>query len=240
MHPCLFIDAPLMPYAQGLGLMRGLAAARRSGRVDDALILTAHPPVITLGRRGGTGDLLFPEAELAARGVAVERVERGGLVTAHGPGQLMVYPVMHLPSLGLGVAEFVHRLEEAALGVCAAVGVEAGRRQDHPGLWVGERKIASLGLAVSRGVTTHGLALYNRPEPELFSLINPCGLAPGAITSLAELRGRPVEDTRLRRLMAQGLARTLELEMKPWPLARALEESGYHDQAATQATLAQA
>ncbi len=238
MHDCSLIEAPLLPYLQALDLLRGLAAARQAGAIGEALILASHPPVITLGRRGDEKDLLLPIKQISNRGVAVERVERGGLVTVHGPGQLMVYPVMHLPSLGLGVAAMVRSLEQAGLAVCAQLGVAAGRREDHPGLWVGDQKIASIGLAVKRGVTLHGMALYNRPEPELFGLINPCGLGSQQITSLAQQLGRPEEETKLRRLMAEKMAHELSLSYSTWRLEQALEESRRHDTTACQTALA--
>jgi lipoate-protein ligase B len=231
MHDCTLIKAPLLPYAQALSLLRGLAAARQAGAIGETLVLASHPPVITLGRRADEADLLLPIGQVTSQGVAVERVERGGLVTAHGPGQLMVYPVMHLPSLGLGVAAMVHSLERAGIRVCAALNVSASRREDHPGLWVGEQKIASIGLAVKRGVTLHGMALYNRPEPELFGLINPCGLGSGCITSLAQEMNQAADDNRLRQLMAQSLANELDLSYTPWTLDQALEAIRGHGSA---------
>jgi len=226
MPDCALIDVPLLPYAEGLSLLRGLNAARQAGSVGEVLVLTSHPPVITLGRRGQEEDLLLPLDRIASQGVAVERVERGGLVTAHGPGQLMVYPVMHLPSLGLGVADMVGCLERAGVAVCAELGVTAACRKDHPGLWVGEQKVASIGLAVKHGVTMHGMALYNLPEPDLFGMINPCGLDANRITSLTQELGRPVDDSRLRGLMARLLAVELDLAYSAWSLEQALEAAG--------------
>lgn len=238
MLDCALIEAPMLPYPLTLKLLRGLNTARQAGAIQETLVLTSHPPVITLGRRGDEKDLLLPVEQIAGQGVTVERVERGGLVTAHGPGQLMVYPVMHLPSLGLGVAGMVRCLESAGIAVCAELGVTAGRRTGHPGLWVGERKIASIGLAVKRGVTLHGMALYNRPEPRLFALINPCGLDAGNITSLTQELGQPAQDQKLRGLMAQCLAHELNLSYSPWPLGRAWEAIRPHEKAAAQTALA--
>lgn len=238
MPGCALIDVPLLPYAKALSLLRGLNAARRSDSIGETLVLTSHQPVITLGRRGEENDLLLPMERITSQGVAVERVERGGLVTAHGPGQLMVYPVMHLPSLGLGVAGMVASLERAGISVCAELGVEAARREDHPGLWVDGRKIASIGLAVKLGVTLHGMALYNRPEPDLFGLINPCGLASGQITSLAQERGGPIEDSRLRGLMTHCLADELDLTYSSWTLDQALETIREHEAKSPKTALA--
>jgi lipoyl(octanoyl) transferase len=238
MPDCALIDVPLLPYAKALSLLRGLNTARQSESIGETLVLTSHEPVITLGRRGEESDLLLPMERITGQGVAVERVERGGLVTAHGPGQLMVYPVMHLPSLGLGVAGMVACLERVGIAVCAELGVEAARREDHPGLWVGGRKIASIGLAVKHNVTLHGMALYNRPEPDLFALINPCGLASGQITSLAQELGQPIEDSKLRELMARCLADELDIVCSPWSLDQALETIRKHETASPKTALA--
>ncbi len=217
------LNLPSLGYTQALTLMRGLARARQGDRVGEVLILLEHPPVITLGRRAGEGELLLPERELVRRGVEVHRVDRGGLATCHGPGQLVLYPVVSLPVLGLGVVEFVRVLEEAVIGCLARLGLEAGRRQGYPGVWVGGKKVAALGLSVRRGVTNHGLSLNNGVDLGLFDLINPCGLGRGRVTSLARLLGRPVEERRLRRLLSGELARLLGLELEPWDPDRAWE-----------------
>ena len=227
------LDLPFLAYPEALALMRGLAQARRRERVGEVLILLEHPPVITLGRRAGPGELLLPREDLARRGVEVHQVDRGGLATCHGPGQLVLYPVVSLPGLGLGVVEFVRVLEEAVIRCLARLGLEAVRREGYPGVWVEGKKVASLGLSVRRGVTNHGLSLNNGVDLGLFDLINPCGLGQGSITSLARLLGRPVEDRRLRRLLWEELADLLELELRPWDLARAWEVVEKHGQADT-------
>lgn len=217
------LDIERLDYASALDLMRGLAGARQSGLVPEVLILLEHDPVVTLGRRGGVDDLLVSEDRLRSQGIAVHRVERGGQATYHGPGQLVAYPVCRLKSLGLGVSDFAHKLEEAALAALAHVGVQAGTRPDHPGVWVDGRKVASLGLAVRRGVTIHGLALNVDPDLDHFGLISPCGLGPGVITSLARLLDRPVDPNELRRAFAQSFARIFQVELIPWTLEQARE-----------------
>lgn len=224
--PARYLDLPSLPYAQAWALMKSLAQARREGRVGECLLILEHEPVITLGRRARPEDILVSQGELAARGVAVFRVERGGLVTCHGPGQLVAYVIFHLPTLGLGVAELVRRLEEAAIKALGGFGVEAGRREGHPGVWVGQDKIASLGVAVKGGVTFHGLALNYGPSLPLFDLVVPCGLSGVRMTSLAQLLGREVEAGRLRRLLAQGLAQVFALDLRPWSLSEAWETAG--------------
>jgi lipoate-protein ligase B len=203
-----------LPYARGLELMRRLAREVREGAAP-ALILCQHEPVVTLGRRVSLAEVESLRARLAAHGIPVFAVERGGLATYHGPGQVVAYPVLSLPDLGLGVRELVTRLEEAVIAVLAELGLAASRRDDHPGVWVGPRKIASVGLAVQRGVTLHGLALNNRPRLEHFALISPCGLDPDTMTSLERETGRPAEPALLYRLLAAHIARGLGLEPAP-------------------------
>lgn len=164
--------------------------ARIAGKVEDCLFLVEHPHVITLGRRDAPYLIKAPMDRLADLGIVVRRTERGGLVTYHGPGQLVVYPVVHLPGRGMGVRQHVGILEEATVAVAAALGVDALCRPGYPGVWtVGGSKLASVGVAVRRAVTYHGLALNVAPDLGFFNLIDPCGLGV-RMTSLAQELGR--------------------------------------------------
>ncbi len=227
LRPAWLLDLESLPYAQAWVLMRGLARARAAGGIPDTVLLLEHEEVITLGRRAGEGELRVSREELAARGVEVFTVERGGLATCHGPGQLVAYVIFHLPGLGLGVAEAVRRLEEAMLKTLAAFGIAAGRRQGYPGVWVGPEKIASLGLAVRNGVTFHGLALNHALVPPVFDLVVPCGLTQTRLTCMSRVLGRPVDQAVLRRRLARELAGQFGLDLRPWSLEaarRAAEE----------------
>jgi lipoate-protein ligase B len=171
--------------------MRRLHAAVAEGRESEALICLEHPPVITLGRHGKEENLRLPRPVLAARGVEVFRVERGGDVTYHGPGQAVVYLVLDLKARGLGVRSFVSLVEGAACRVAARWGVDGETDAMRPGVWVKGRKLAALGLAVRQGVSLHGLALNVNTDLAAFDLINPCGLGL-PVTSLAHELGRPL------------------------------------------------
>ena len=221
MKQAFLLDIPHLDYLPCLDLMRALAEARRKDACPDVVILVEHEPCITLGRRGGPQDLMLPEARLQKQGLAVHQVERGGLATCHGPGQLVVYPVCRLPALG--APQLAHSLEDAFIAVLRELGVEAGRREGFPGVWAAGRKTASLGLASSHGVSIHGLALNNGIDLGLFDLINPCGLGPGSITSLERLRGSPADESRLRELAALHLGRALGVAWRPWTLGQARE-----------------
>jgi lipoate-protein ligase B len=224
--PARLLDLGPTPYARAWPLMRGLVRARRAGAIPEVVMLVEHEDVVTLGRRGGEADLRVSREELAARGVRVYQVERGGLATCHGPGQLVAYLVLDLPGLGLGVAEAVRRLEQAAIATLAGFGVAAERREGNPGVWVGPEKIASLGLAVQGGVTSHGLALNHARVPAPFDLVLPCGMNEPRLTCLSRLLGAAVDEARLRAGLAGHLAAQFGLELSPWSLAEAEGAAG--------------
>ena len=198
-------------YADVHALQHELVARRAAGEIGDRLLLLEHPAVLTLGRHADPGHVRASEAELAARGIDVVRVERGGEVTYHGPGQLVAYPIVKLHDRELLVRPFVRALETALVATCAAHGVAAARRDGHPGCWCdvegqAPRKIGALGLRIERGVSYHGIALNVRTALADFDLIDACGM-PGVVsTSIAAERGdrTPVPDAELTREVEQA------------------------------------
>jgi len=191
-------------------LQKALVERRASGEIEDVLLLLEHDAVLTLGRQADDRHVLAPPRELRRRGIEVIRVERGGEVTYHGPGQLVAYPILRLGDRGILVRPLVTALEEAMLETCAASGVTAVRRDGHPGAWVDggpgrpHRKIGALGLRIERGVSYHGIALNVDPELRDFDLIDPCGM-PGLIsTSIAEELGRTAEPPSTEAVEAAG------------------------------------
>jgi len=182
-------------YRDAWGLQKRLVEARAAGRIGDQLLLLEHPAVLTLGRQADARHVLAPRAELAARGIEVIRVERGGEVTYHGPGQLVGYPIIRLADRAMLVRPFVRALESALVETCAAFGVDAGRRDGHPGCWIEPesatpRKIGALGVRVERGVTYHGIALNVDVQIGDFDLIDACGMPGVGSTSIALESGR--------------------------------------------------
>ncbi len=169
-----------------------LHRARVAGSAPDTLILVEHEPVITLGRQGEESNLLVGDAELAARGFDLHRIERGGDITYHGPGQLVGYPIISLRERGMSVRAFVHGIEEALIGVAANFGISAARSSGFPGVWVGNDKLAAIGVAIRGGVSYHGFALNVSTDLTHFELIVPCGLEGKGVTSLSKLLGRHV------------------------------------------------
>ncbi|TAK02181.1 MAG: lipoyl(octanoyl) transferase LipB [Chloroflexota bacterium] len=185
-------------YREAWALQKRLVDARVADEIPDMLLVLEHDPVLTLGKNAEEGHVLASAKDLRRRGIEVLRVERGGEVTYHGPGQLVAYPILRLGGRGLLVRPLVRALEEAMIETCATFGVEASRRDGHPGCWVLEdgrppRKIGALGIRIERGVSYHGIALNVDPDLRDFELIDPCGM-PGLVsTSIAEELGRTAE-----------------------------------------------
>jgi len=180
---------------------------RIQGRVPDTLILVEHPPVVTLGRAKTTANLRHTPEELQARGVEFFEVSRGGDATYHAPGQLVGYPVFDLRQHGRDVLRFCRGVEAALIGVLAAVGLGARSVPGKAGVWVGDRKIASLGVSLRRWVTFHGFALNVAVDLRGFQVIQPCGEAPEVMTSMESLLKRPVAMLDVRRLVVAEFAR---------------------------------
>ena len=179
-------------------LQKELAGARASDEIPDRLLLVEHPAVLTLGRQADERHVLADAAALDRRRIELIRVERGGEVTYHGPGQLVAYPIVGLARRGLLLRPFVRALEAAMVATCAAFGVAAERRDGHPGSWVdvsgpAPRKIGALGIRVERGVSYHGIALNVDPDLADFDLIDACGMPGVRSTSIAAELGRPGE-----------------------------------------------
>jgi lipoyl(octanoyl) transferase len=186
-------------YRDAWQLQKELVDQRADGEISDRVLLLEHDPVLTLGRQADERHVLASTRELRRRGIEVIRVERGGEVTYHGPGQLVGYPILRLGDRGLLVRPLVAALEAAMIETCASLGVEAIRRDGHPGCWIDTgagrpfRKIGALGLRIERGVSYHGIALNVDVDLRDFDLIDPCG-EPGLIsTSIAEELGRTAE-----------------------------------------------
>jgi lipoyl(octanoyl) transferase len=183
-----------LDYGKAWDLQHEMVARRAAGEIPDQLLLVEHEPVLTLGRQSDPAHIRATSGELADRGIEVIRVERGGEVTYHGPGQLVAYPIVRLADRGLLIRPFVRLLEDAVTETAARYGVSAGRREGLPGVWCAPesdrpRKLGALGLRVERGVSYHGIALNVTTDLADFDLIDPCGMPAAEVTSIArELR----------------------------------------------------
>ena len=181
------VDAGTFGYGPALDLQNDLYRQRVAGEVGDVLLLLEHPHVYTLGRRFSEEHLLLSREALAQRGIEVFECDRGGSITYHGPGQLVGYPVLRLDDPD--VITYLRTLEEVLIRAVASFGVNAGRREGLTGVWVGEEKLASIGVHVSRGVTKHGFALNVTTDLSFFGGMVPCGIPAVRVTSLERLLG---------------------------------------------------
>ena len=183
---CEFIDLGILEYTRALALQQETLAAKiEDPALPDRLFFVQHPPVYTLGRRGGRENLVVSESFLDAKGINIVQTDRGGNITYHGPGQAVLYPVIDLEKNRLSVPGFVEGLEEIMKRTCEAFNVKADRDERNHGLWVGNKKIGSVGISIKKGVSIHGLALNVNPDLAPFTWINPCGLANQAMSSIA-------------------------------------------------------
>jgi lipoyl(octanoyl) transferase len=202
-------DLSQVAYRAAMDLQDGLAEQRLRDQIPDTLLLLEHPPVITLGRRASLQDVFLSEDELRQRGIAVEATTRGGLVTYHGPGQLVGYPIVKLRARGLTVPCYVRALELAIISALHTIGVEARINPAHVGVWTAMGKIAAIGVAQRHGVSLHGFAINLQPDLSHFTLINPCGIADLGVTSAQALLGHPVEVTPFKRHVVAALEQQL-------------------------------
>lgn len=184
----------LVPYAEALELQRRLVEQRRADAVPDQLLLLQHPPVITLGvkARNDRSHVLETPERLAEQGIELIETGRGGDVTYHGPGQLVGYPIVDLSPDRRDVHRYVRDLEEVLIRAVATFGVNAGRSPGLTGVWVGNDKLAAIGVRIARWVTSHGFALNVGTNLDHFRLIVPCGISDKGVTSLEALTGGPV------------------------------------------------
>ena len=180
-------------YAEVFALQERLHAQRTAGEIPDTLLLLEHRPVYTLGKSAEEGHILYSEEALRQAGIERAVTSRGGDVTYHGPGQLVGYPIIHLADAGLKVLEFVSGLEDALIRAVGTLGVVAGRDARNRGVWVGNDKLAALGIRVAHQVTMHGFALNVNTRLEDYRGIVACGLRDAGVTSLRQLLGHSVE-----------------------------------------------
>lgn len=197
----------LVPYPKAWELQNQLAGRRRAGTIPDTLVLLQHPHTYTIGRRGTRDHVYLTEDELSTRGITCLEVDRGGDVTYHGPGQLVGYPILDLGS-SPDVGAYLRGLEQCLIDVLRDFGITAGRMESYTGVWIGDEKIAAIGVKLAGGITTHGFALNVTTDLELFSHILPCGIPDKGVTSMErQLHREPsmsaVEDAVVTRLTAQ-------------------------------------
>ena len=218
---CLWVDLPITPYRQALALQQKLVAARVSGQLTkDVVLVLEHPPVFTLGRRGGSENLMISDAQLHQAGIEMVQCERGGNITYHGPGQLVVYPIINLRAANLSVHRYVDGLEEVMIRTAAHWGIQAHGDPENRGVWLGLNKLGSLGICIRHGVCFHGLALNVQPDLKPFTWINPCGLQDIDIVSMESVLCHKILMADVRRVFKSRFTETFDVQ----PVAAAVEE----------------
>ncbi|MDY6836778.1 MAG: lipoyl(octanoyl) transferase LipB [Thermodesulfobacteriota bacterium] len=217
-----------MDYREVWDLQSHLVAARKERVIDrDLVLFVEHPPVFTLGSHCGLNNLTVPQGYLKKSGISVIRVERGGDITFHGPGQLVVYPIIDLRAARLPVTGHIEMLEEAMIQTAEAWGVQAERNRRNRGVWVGANKLGSVGIAVRHGICFHGMAFNVNVSLEPFGWMNPCGLKGVGITSMERELSRKISMHRVRETMKRSIESAYGVELVMTSLA-ALPESVRH------------
>jgi lipoate-protein ligase B len=211
------INLDVVPYADALALQHRIVRARQRGALNDVLLLLEHPPVFTLGRNAVEANILASREFLQQNGFQVFRVERGGDVTYHGPGQLVGYPILDLHNFRLDVGWFVRSMEEALIRALADFGVPGRRIEKLIGVWLasasGDAKVAQIGARIEQWITYHGFALNVDPNLAHFDLIVPCGIRDKAVTSLARALDQPIEMCAARECVAARFAEVFSIDL---------------------------
>jgi lipoyl(octanoyl) transferase len=228
-RPCELHQLHLVTYENGLKLQQKLVEMRQRDELPDQFLLLEHPPVITLGRGGDTKNLLASDEALRAERVRFFATERGGDITYHGPGQLVGYPILHLGEGNRDVRKYVTNLEEVLIRTVGEYGITAARIDGRRGIWVGNDKIAAIGVRIARWVTSHGFALNVNTNLSHFRLITPCGLEGTGVTSISKEAGRAVEFDEVREIVAAKFAEVFEREVVPRPETIRLIKVLVHD-----------
>ena len=208
MRACEVRDLGRFGYAEAFALQRDLVEQRKHGRIADQLVFVEHPHVITLGRNGCIENLLASEEVLGRAGIEFHATDRGGDITYHGPGQIVGYPIFDLREWKRDVVAYVRAIEQVIIEVLAEFGIEAGLLKGFTGVWVQNKKVAAIGVHVSRWVTSHGFALNHTTDLSYFQYIVPCGLA-RPVTSMKEC-GPPADRAQGVAAIARNFARVFE------------------------------
>ena len=183
-YPLNICDYGTADYRKILKIQHDLRDKRQSEKTPNTVIFVEHPPVITLGARKSANKLLVNPEYLKQKGIDIVEIRRGGGITAHNPGQLVIYPIFHLGQIKLGISEYIMLLQKIGIKLLQQLGVRSQIRKGFPGLWAGKRKIASIGVRVSRLITYHGMAVNIRNELDIFDFFVPCGLEAVEMTSV--------------------------------------------------------
>lgn len=213
-------DLGLLEYQKAFELQEELLHQRVGGKRTDILLLVEHPPTLTMGRRDDQKNLHISETGLKEMGVSLFHTDRGGSITWHGPGQLVAYPIVDLRSRGMDIHKYIQDLEEVIIRTLNDFTIKSGRDDKHIGVWVGQDKIAAIGVRIKKWVTKHGLAINVNSDLAHFSLINPCGITDRGVTAMADILGREVPMESVRKALIDRFVEVFQasLVLEPEPL----------------------
>ncbi len=204
------IDLGLIEYNEAYRIQQEVLMNRQFGEVPDTLLLAEHMPVITIGRSGSRENILISEDELKKQSIPIFEIDRGGDVTYHGPGQLVAYPIMDIKALTNGdIHKFLRILEEAVIRFLSHYNITGNRISNYTGVWVCDKKIASIGIGVRKWISYHGMALNINPDMSHFSMLNPCGLDANKMTSLERVLGKPISISDVKREFIESFKEVL-------------------------------
>ncbi len=203
----------LIEYLTAFDWQRRRAESVRERRSPECLALLEHPPVYTMGARGGRKNLLAPSELLEARGARIVDVDRGGDITFHGPGQLIAYPILNLRARRIPPTDYVKSLESTLIRTLDTFGIAGSRAKGKPGIWVNGAKIAALGVRIQRGVTSHGIALNVTTDLHWFEAIVPCGLPDAPVTSMSSLAGLPPTMREVENAFADAFSELFQVDL---------------------------
>ena len=217
-HTGHWLDLGLLPYAPAFAIQEQVLLARMDGQLAPTIILQENRPVFTIGRSGSRENILCSARELERRSIEVLEVNRGGDVTYHGPGQLIVSPLLYLGDIGLNANEYLHRLEDLIIELLDRYGIPSSKKEGYPGVWYQAAKLAAVGIAVKHGFTFHGFSLNLDLDIDAFTLINPCGVKQMLVTSIRQVLGwtppMPEVKIRLKEILEQHFG--LETQVASW------------------------
>ena len=202
-----YINLDRMKYQQVYDLQKKLVKLRYQSEIPDCLIVCEHDPVITMGRGTDKNNLLVSEESLRKKGVDLFEIERGGDITFHGPGQVIMYPIINLQGRGKDTHKYLRDLETVVINTLNELGLKAGIKKGLTGIWVNDHKVGAIGVAVSKWITYHGLALNVNTDLDYFKLINPCGITEYPVGSISGLLGRTIDIDDIKKLLIDSFVR---------------------------------
>lgn len=215
MSKCWVCHLGTIAYTEAAELQCRLLELRWRDIIDDILLILEHPPTITLGKFGKMDNVLLDEEELSRRGITLCPSDRGGDVTFHCPGQLVVYPIMNLKTRGGELRRYLHDLEEMTIQTLKSYGIPADRWSEHPGIWVNGKQIGAIGLRISRSVSMHGLSLNVNPDLSAFDAINLCGLPGKRATSMEQELGKTADMAEVINRLEGYFSSVFNVELEP-------------------------